>query len=357
MRSMHKKNIILISFTLIGLVLLVLCVRNIVSGGKSNQNKVEEKQCAEIDQSFEENGKEAMGERVLPSVEIEDFYITNTGDAANLYYIDENNVLWGCGKNECGQLGQGTQDYNFHENMTKIAENVIHVDYSRHDFVIYLTKEHKLYGLGTAGRGALQQLKDFSYEQYTNSSSYPVSTPVLLMEDVQYARCGRDDIVCLKEDSSVWTWGTIWYDSEQNFYYEKDPVKVLEDTVLVTGGMFNHAALMRNGSVWTWGYNYSGNCGIEGNPVISKPQLVAEDVIMVWTGSLKYDVDCLDISEFNGFYEKQLENTIIQKSDGSYWICGAGIGNEEKVLPYYYEVVDYTMTCTHEFFPYDGEIN
>lgn len=34
----------------------------------------------------------------------EDYYITNVGDSGNLYTIDENNVLWGSGYNQYGQL-------------------------------------------------------------------------------------------------------------------------------------------------------------------------------------------------------------------------------------------------------------
>ena len=64
-------------------------------------------------------------------INIQEYYITNTGDSANLYYIDENKVLWGCGQNIYGQLGQGTQDNIFYEQAVKIAENVIHVDYSQ----------------------------------------------------------------------------------------------------------------------------------------------------------------------------------------------------------------------------------
>ncbi len=131
----------------------------------------------------------------------------------------------------------------------------------------------------------------------------------------------------------------------------------MNDAVLVTGGMYNHAALTKDGRVWTWGYNYSGNCGIEGATLISSPQLAAEDVVMVWTGTLKNNVDALDISGFDGICERGLENTIIKKADGTYWICGAGVGSKEKVLPGYYEAVDYTMTCTHEFLPYEGTID
>lgn len=107
-----------------------------------------------------------------------DYYITRTGNPSNLYIIDENNVLWGCGTNNCGQLGQGTQDYDFHEDKVKIAENVIHVDYSQNDFMIYLTEDHKLYGVGNAGCGALQQYESFDPMQYANREHYTVTTPV-----------------------------------------------------------------------------------------------------------------------------------------------------------------------------------
>jgi len=307
-------------------------------------------------------------EAVSVAVNLQDFYITNTGDPSNLYTVDENGVLWGCGRNQCGQLGQGTQDYDFHEEMVKIAENVIHVDYSQVGFTIYLTEEHKLYGMGNAACGALQQFDEMSHERYVNGEHETAASPVLLMENVAYARCGRTDVACLTDDGSVWIWGVLGYDfkpaesrvdyfDDTLYYFEPEPVKVLEDAVFVTGGLFNHAALLADGSVWTWGFNYSGNCGVADEAVVSRPEKVADDVVMVWTGSVKYNVDCHDISEFGGMYERGLENTIIQKQDDSYWICGANVGTEEKILPLYYEAVDYPLVCTHEFHLYEAEQN
>lgn len=311
------------------------------------------------------------------SLDITDFYVTHTGDCRNLYHIDEDNVLWGCGRNEYGQLGQGTQDYDFHEDMVKIAENVIHVDSTDRVVVIFLTKDHKLYGMGTAGGGALQQWEEFDWMRYANMDHYAVTTPVLLMEDVVYACCGRDDVVCMKEDGTVWTWGVIYHDarsvgylpSEQgNVCFIEKPQKILENAVLVTGGWSNHAALLQDGTVWTWGYNCSGTCGIEEPEFIGEPTKVAEDVVMVWTditmdpslelnkdnlsmawtGDLKYTVDDT-ITEYGGPNPHYLNNTVIQKADGSYWVCGEHVGTEERVV--YGEGADYSVVCSYEFRP------
>lgn len=286
------------------------------------------------------------------SIEIEEHYITQIENDFNVYYIDKQNVLWGCGKNQYGQLGQGMQDEEFHEEAVKIAEGVIHVDYSQQGFAIYLTDDNKLYGVGNAGGGALQEFDSFSREQYVNGREYAVTIPKLLMENVVYAKCGRDDIVALCSDGSAWTWGTAWYLDMNNFYYEKEPVQLLENVVLVTGGYYNHAALCGDGSVWTWGYNEKGNCGITGDIVVSAPVKVAEDVSLVWTDRIDYNAAYSDID----FPMKGtgIENTIIEKMDGSKWICGAYVGTEEQDLPVYYGAAyKYSVIFANEFMPYN----
>lgn len=292
-------------------------------------------------------------EELALEIDVSEHYITNIGDPSNLYHIDDNNVLWGCGKNQYGQLGQGTKDEEFHEDMVKIAENVIHVDYSQKGFLIYLTKDKKLYGLGNGASGTMAQFASYSEEVFYSYDEYSVTSPKLLLEDVEYARCGRSDIVAMKTDDSIWVWGLIWCRNAQTFCYQGWPVKVLENGALVTGSFYNHAALLNDGSVWTWGYNYSGNCGVEAMPEISTPQKVAENVVMVWTGSIEENVEYNNIDEFGGEYPRDMENTIIQKDDGSYWICGANVGKTSKVLPIYYEISEHEMVCSYKFVPYN----
>ena len=81
-------------------------------------------------------------------------YITNKVIGSNRFYIDENHILWGCGRNESGQLGiNHPEDTNntetYYTDYKKIAENVVHVDCSVNGyFLIYLTENGDLYGVG-----------------------------------------------------------------------------------------------------------------------------------------------------------------------------------------------------------------
>lgn len=368
--EVRKTKIILLIFIgMVGLLVVFITLhykRSISNIGESES----EITTTESSQSSE---KPDMSEPLKITINLTEHYITHIGDPGNFYYIDDNNVLWGSGRNEYGQLGQGTQDYEFYGEGLKIAEDVIHVDYSQKGFAIFLTNDHKLYGVGNAGSGALGQYEEFDWTRYTNGEDYVVTTPVLLMEDVAYASCGRDDVVCLKNDGTVWNWGTVYamnYMSD-NVYYIATPKKVLEHAVLVTGGWFHHAALLQDGTVWTWGYNNAGNCGGTDLSLINEPIMVAEDVVMVWTdlavdgypqpeqkqfemawiGKIKYDTECESIMELGDVYPYYLNNTVIQKDDGSHWVCGENVGTEEKIV--HGAEGDYSIICTYEFFPFE----
>lgn len=123
---------ILVSLCVVICIAAISCVMYFKSNIKDSPD-VNNKVVAETEQNQTEKLKDI-------SINIADHYITNTGDPGNLYTIDENNVLWGCGNNDWGQLAQGTRDYDVHNEKVKLAENVVHVDYSREGFAIYLTR-------------------------------------------------------------------------------------------------------------------------------------------------------------------------------------------------------------------------
>ena len=368
MKSKDKKHIFLAASIIC--VILVLCVILITVYAHRDENvdlSNEDLSNQEVPTS-EEDIQANEEEPLNIEIDIQDYYITCIGNRTNLYYIDEDHVLWGSGENRYGQLGQGYIDPDIllpelHTELVKIAENVIHADCSNSGFMIYLTEDHKLYGVGNDRGGALQNLSALDSE---NASLQAVPTPVLLMEDVKYARCGNRDVACLKNDDSVWIWGSFstygeytWTGDPENMYPEAKPEKVLEDVALITGGRHNHAALLKDGSVWTWGYNYVGNCGVQGMDIIDRPTKVAEDVIGVWTGRAVYNMDIpnvpeyvQNISETPVVSTREYENTVIQKRDGTYWICGANVGTEERIVPAF-ELYEESRIYTWQFTPFE----
>lgn len=290
----------------------------------------------------------------LDAQTIEDYYMKSCGDQFNLYTIDEDGVLWGSGHNEYAQIGLGYADEEFHEEKSKIAEHVVHVDYSQKDFVVYLTEEGKLYGLGNDSTYMLLQHTEMPVEDLAYPTKRYVTSPALLLEDVSYARCGRDDVVALKKDGTVWTWGMIW-NYQSTGYCITMPQQILTDVKMITGGWFNHAALKEDGTLWTWGYNFSGNCGTDKATMIETPVQVAEDVQRVWTGLLNYSAKEDDITDMEEFGNDYVDNTIIEKTDGTFYACGMGVGDKSVVLPQYYEVSELDTVCSSEFLLLDWD--
>ena len=348
MLNVRKSGIVLATAMLLLLVACNQAPTTTTSAESTSESRQE--RVSNVEVSDDSITEERMIVDEAEVFELESLYIKNVGDPSNLYWIDDNDTLWGVGSNDCGQLAQGSQDNDFHEDAHIIAENVIHMDYSQNKFMVFLTDEGKLYGVGNAGSGALMQYDLFDWIRFTNGNQYYISSPVLLMEDVRYARCGRDDVVAMKKDGTVWTWGTIYamgrY-ADENVYFVEKPIQILDNAILVTGGWFNHAALLNDGSVWTWGYNSVGNCGIEGNEVIKDPVCVANHAAMVWTGDLDLAPYYERIEEYDGVYPCQYNNTVIQKTDGTYWACGENIGTVEREV--HGQEADYRVIWSSEF--------
>lgn len=84
--------------------------------------------------------------------------------------------------------------------------------------------------------------------------------------------------------------------------------------------------------------------------MVRDPILVAENVTMVWTnisipyttcttheemvqgwlGKLKYDDNYENIADIGDMYPHFLNNTVIQKADGSFWVCRRACGHGGK---------------------------
>ena len=246
-------------------------------------------------------------------------YITNMKRGSNHYWIDENGVLWGEGTSEYGQLGILKKDVSIVGKPVKIAENVIHVDFSGEYFVIYLTADYELYGLGASPAGILTQFGDWNF----NVIDLEVITePVLLMKNVVYARAGETSIITLLENGDVYVLGNNDHVMISNTKYIA-PQKVMENVKYVTTYFHTYAAIDENNDLWAWGHNELGQCGIGVYSAnVASPQKIMEDVECAWMGAIGFNTADM---------VKKYDNLVVWKKDGSFHACGEGIGESRLV--------------------------
>ena len=293
--------------------------------------------------------------QVSSPLRIEEQYITDRATAWNHYYIDADGVLWGSGYNQNGQLGNGSYETDLDlgkMDAVRIADHVVSVDANlNNNFCIYLTDDGKLYGMGLNMAGLLLG-KDSVKQVYSDDDNDRVCTPVLLMENVRYARAGREAIVALQEDGSVYWWGqmrttTSTYGSDYDAYWTVEenpdnpvkmmylePHKVLENCVYVDISAWNGAAITENGDLYMWGLNIFGQCGVAKSENVHDfvwaPEKVLENVSMVWLEAIRQNDDGIDteLENLNWAVHSYTFDNFALLQDGTLLATGENLGKD-----------------------------
>lgn len=153
--------------------------------------------------------------------------------------IKADGSLWMWGRNQYGQLGDGT--YLSSATPIKVMDDVISVS------------------LGTSHSAAIKS--DGSLWMWGLNFK---SKPEKVMDDVIYVELGGFHSAAIKSDSSLWMWGNNRYGQLGCGYTstgEYEPIKVMEDVTAVNLGKNHSSALKSDGSFWIWGNNEYGQLG------------------------------------------------------------------------------------------------
>jgi len=222
--------------------------------------------------------------------------------AAGFYHtvaLKNDGTVWTWGINDDGQLGDGSTE--FYSAVPVQSINISDVASITAGFAhtAVLKNDGTVWAWGSNKYG---QLGDGS----TQYSTTPVQT--LNISDVAAIEAGSDYTVALKSDGTVWAWGENGSGQlgDGTIGYSRVPVQSINiaNVTAIAAGDKHTLVLKSDGTVWAWGNNYYGELAIGASSVALSPSQV--DGIL----------DSKDISAGNEF-------TVALKSDGTVWAWGS----------------------------------
>ena len=118
-----------------------------------------------------------------------------------------------------------------------------------------------LFGLGYNGAGQLGNgTVSSDWEGLYNNSNVPVQVKGL--NDVIAISANMIRTVALKNDGTVWTWGSNWLVGGDGALDKASSVPIqvegLKNVIAISAGGSHTEVLKNNGTVWTWGLIYLG---------------------------------------------------------------------------------------------------
>ena len=190
--------------------------------------------------------------------------------------------LWAWGNNAFGQLGNGRSGLDAHSPLPVRVlgpggdgelTGVVAVA-AGWDHTVALREDGTVWAWGSACHG---QLGD-GVRDSNRWSAWPVQVRGPggkdVLNRVTALACGAHHTLALRDDGTVWTWGSNW-DGQLGTgrsgadAHHSVPVQVigpagqggLLDVTAVAAGMHHSLAVCRDGSVWSWGQNAYGQLG------------------------------------------------------------------------------------------------
>lgn len=182
---------------------------------------------------------------------------------SNVFVIKKDKSLWGWGRNDSGQVGDGTTT----ERLTpaKVLDNVVKVE-MRTIGTLAITSDGGLWEWGDTPewKWIWGDIWGYAY-----SASSHRTTPKKIMEGVKdVAVAGSYVTFVVKNDGTLWSWGSnsdgILGDGTESTS-RNTPKKILDNVREVISWTWTAYAIKNDGSLWAWGENiYSPNKTMRG---------------------------------------------------------------------------------------------
>ena len=212
----------------------------------------------------------------------------SAGGMASLL-LKKDHILWACGDNRYGQLGDGTTTNR--STPVKVMDGVAFVS-AGGDHSMILKTDGTLWACGYN-----------RYGQLGDGTTTNRSTPVKVMDGVAFVSAGGYHSMILKTDGTLWVCGYNGYGQlgDGTTTNRGTPVKVMDGVASVSAGYDHSMILKTDGTLWACGYNRYGQLGDGTTTNRSTPVKVMDGVAFVSAGG---------------------DHSMILKTDGTLWACG-----------------------------------
>lgn len=231
----------------------------------------------------------------------------------SFYGIREDGSLWAVGKSNAGQLGIGIATGNDQAfPLVQIGKDVQWQSIATgRNFVIGLKKDGTIWGWGTNKFGQLGNRK------FGDTVTAPIQSSI----DNQWSMisASRDHAFALKKDGSLWAWGTdysgvLGFNKGFFFYAYPTQVGIDKDWTYISTHNSSSFGIKKDGSLWAWGYNRDNNLGVGADTS-------ARNIPQRLDNSIKWEK-----------VHTSGDQTIGLDENGRAWVWGFMVGNKPQLV-------------------------
>lgn len=172
----------------------------------------------------------------------------------NTFAIKTNGTLWGCGRNNVGQVGDGTTS-----NKNVFVQIGIVTNWSE-------ISSGRYFAVGLQTDGSLWAWGDNFYGQLGDGTNIGKTIPTKIgaATDWKIIACGAEHIVAQKTNGTIYAWGNgqngaLGINSDANF---NTPKQVnISNVQSISCGSLHSLAIKNDNKLWAWGTNASSQFG------------------------------------------------------------------------------------------------